>query len=69
MDFANNRIRAGMDRVAAIRQSAHERFRPIVMTTLAMVAGMLPLALALEPGRAAAALGVVVIGGLLARCC
>ena len=66
VDFANNRIRAGMDRVAAIRQSAHERFRPIVMTTAAMVAGMLPLALALEPGSAQRqSLGVVVIGGLL----
>jgi HAE1 family hydrophobic/amphiphilic exporter-1 len=66
VDFANNRIRRGIDRVAAIRQSAHERFRPIVMTTAAMIAGMLPLALALEPGSAQRqALGVVVIGGLL----
>ncbi|HTX59304.1 MAG TPA: efflux RND transporter permease subunit, partial [Verrucomicrobiae bacterium] len=66
VDFANNRIRAGMDRVEAIRRSAHERFRPIVMTTASMVAGMLPLALALEPGAAQRqALGVVVIGGLL----
>ena len=53
------------DRVRAIRESAHERFRPIVMTTASMVAGMLPLALALEPGSAQRqALGVVVIGGL-----
>jgi HAE1 family hydrophobic/amphiphilic exporter-1 len=66
VDFANNRIRRGMDRIAAIRESAHERFRPIIMTTAAMVAGMLPLALALEPGSAQRqSLGVVVIGGLL----
>jgi HAE1 family hydrophobic/amphiphilic exporter-1 len=66
VDFANNRVRAGMDRVRAIRESAHERFRPIVMTTASMVAGMLPLALALEPGSSQRqALGVVVIGGLL----
>ncbi|MGA8532791.1 MAG: efflux RND transporter permease subunit [Candidatus Tumulicola sp.] len=66
VDFANNRIRRGIDRITAIRQSAHERFRPIVMTTAAMVAGMLPLALALEPGSAQRqSLGVVVIGGLL----
>jgi hydrophobic/amphiphilic exporter-1 (mainly G- bacteria), HAE1 family len=65
VDFANNRVRAGMDRVRAIRESAHERFRPIIMTTASMVAGMLPLALALEPGSAQRqALGVVVIGGL-----
>jgi hydrophobic/amphiphilic exporter-1 (mainly G- bacteria), HAE1 family len=65
VDFANNRVRAGMDRVRAIRESAHERFRPIIMTTASMIAGMLPLALALEPGSAQRqALGVVVIGGL-----
>lgn len=66
VDFANNRIRRGIDRVTAIRESARERFRPIVMTTAAMVAGMLPIALALDPGGAQRqALGVVVIGGLL----
>lgn len=66
VDFANNAIRRGVDRVTAIRQSAHVRFRPIIMTTASMVAGMLPLALALEPGSAQRqALGVVVIGGLL----
>ncbi len=66
VDFANNRIRRGIDKVTAIRQSAHERFRPIIMTTASMVAGMLPLALALEPGSGQRqALGVVVIGGLL----
>ncbi len=66
VDFANHRIRRGVDRVTAIRESAHARFRPIVMTTAAMVAGMLPIALALDPGGAQRqALGVVVIGGLL----
>jgi len=66
VDFANHRIRAGIDRVAAIRESARERFRPIVMTTISMVAGMMPIALALEPGSTQRqALGVVVIGGLL----
>jgi HAE1 family hydrophobic/amphiphilic exporter-1 len=65
-DFANHRIRRGVDRVVAIRESAHARFRPIVMTTCAMIAGMLPIALALDPGGAMRqALGVVVIGGLL----
>ncbi len=66
VDFANHRVRAGADRAAAIRESARERFRPIIMTTMSMVAGMLPLALALEAGGAQRqALGVVVIGGLL----
>jgi len=66
VDFANHRIRRGIDRVTAIRESAHARFRPIIMTTAAMIAGMLPIALALDPGGASRqALGVVVIGGLL----
>lgn len=56
----------GLGKVAAIQQSAHTRFRPIIMTTASMVFAMLPLALALEPGsQVRASLGVVVIGGLL----
>ena len=55
-----------MDRVSAMIESAKERFRPIVMTTCAMIAGMTPIALALDPGGAQRqALGVVVIGGLI----
>jgi HAE1 family hydrophobic/amphiphilic exporter-1 len=66
VDFANHRIRAGIDKVSAIRESAFERFRPIVMTTISMIAGMTPIALALDPGSSVRqALGVVVIGGLV----
>jgi HAE1 family hydrophobic/amphiphilic exporter-1 len=66
VDFANVRARSGLARAAAIRAAASERFRPIVMTTVAMVAGMTPLALALDPGaQAARSLGTVVIGGLV----
>jgi HAE1 family hydrophobic/amphiphilic exporter-1 len=65
VDFANRLRRADPDAVAAVRESALERFRPIVMTTIAMIAGMLPLALALDPGsEAERSLGTVVIGGL-----
>jgi len=65
VDFANARRRAGLDRRAAMREAASERFRPIIMTTAAMIAGMLPLALSLDPGaQAEASLGTVVIGGL-----
>jgi HAE1 family hydrophobic/amphiphilic exporter-1 len=60
VDFAQLKVAAGMDKLAAIRSAARERFRPIIMTT-----GMLPLALALDPGSAAKrSLGTVVIGGL-----
>jgi multidrug efflux pump subunit AcrB len=66
VDFANMRRREGLDRAAAIREAARERFRPIMMTTVAMVAGMTPLALVLDPGaQAARSLGTVVIGGLI----
>jgi HAE1 family hydrophobic/amphiphilic exporter-1 len=66
VDFAAARRREGMDARTAIREAARQRFRPIVMTTIAMVAGMLPLALVLDPGaQAARSLGTVVIGGLL----
>jgi HAE1 family hydrophobic/amphiphilic exporter-1 len=66
VDFAAMRAREGMGRVAAMTEAARERFRPIMMTTIAMVAGMVPLALALDPGaQAERSLGTVVIGGLL----
>ncbi len=66
VDFANHMVLSGMDRVQAMIESAKERFRPIVMTTSAMIAGMTPIALALDPGSAQRqALGVVVIGGLV----
>jgi hydrophobic/amphiphilic exporter-1 (mainly G- bacteria), HAE1 family len=65
VDFANQLRERGLSKFDAIVESAHHRFRPIVMTTLAMIAGMLPLALALDPGsQAERPLGIVVIGGL-----
>jgi HAE1 family hydrophobic/amphiphilic exporter-1 len=65
VDFAELRVHAGMEKVAAMKEAARERFRPIVMTTVSMISGMLPLALALDPGSAAKrSLGTVVIGGL-----
>jgi HAE1 family hydrophobic/amphiphilic exporter-1 len=65
VDFANQMREQGLSKLEAIVESAHARFRPIVMTTIAMIAGMLPLALALDPGsQAERPLGIVVIGGL-----
>ena len=65
VDFAEIKVGAGMQKYDAIRAAARERFRPIVMTTVSMISGMLPLALALDPGSAAKrSLGTVVIGGL-----
>ena len=66
VDFANHMVEGGMDRAGAMVEAARERFRPIVMTTCAMIAGMTPIALALDPGGGQRqALGIVVIGGLI----
>ena len=57
-------MRAGKDRLTALLEAGHKRARPIVMTTVAMVAGMLPVAFAIgDPFRAPMAIGV--IGGLV----
>jgi HAE1 family hydrophobic/amphiphilic exporter-1 len=66
VDYANTLRARGEDELTAIRESAATRFRPIMMTSIAVVAGNLPLALAIEPGsQVRASLGIVVIGGIL----
>jgi len=65
--FAEERRRAGGTALAAGMEGERARIRPIVMTSAAMIAGMIPMALALGEGaEAAAPLGRAVIGGLLA---
>jgi len=65
--FAEANRRAGADALAAARAAATERLRPVLMTSLAMVTGMLPMALAIGRGsQETAPLGRAVIGGLLA---
>lgn len=65
VDFAERRVREGGEPIAAMRESARRRFRPIVMTTVAMIAGMLPLALGETIGAEyRKALGTVVACGL-----
>ncbi|MDQ6767278.1 MAG: efflux RND transporter permease subunit [Candidatus Eremiobacteraeota bacterium] len=66
VDYANQLRERGMERLAAIKESARVRFRPIVMTTAAMVFGMLPLGLGLDHAvQSRKSLGIVVIGGLI----
>ncbi len=65
--FARERRVAGDDRATAIAGAARARLRPIAMTSLAMIAGMIPMALGLGAGGGeATALGTAVIGGLAA---
>jgi multidrug efflux pump len=65
VEFANQRKAAGMNKAVAIRHSAASRFRPILMTSLATILGVLPLALGLGEGaRSRVAMGVAVVGGL-----
>ena len=64
IDHMNKLRAAGLDRTAAILQGNRERLRPILMTTLTLIAGMLPLAMGTGPGaEERRAVAVVVIGG------
>jgi CzcA family heavy metal efflux pump len=64
--FANDERLAGKDQREAALNAGHTRLRPVLMTALAMIIGMLPMALAFgEGGEQNAPLGRAVIGGLL----
>ncbi len=66
VDFAVEMMNHGMEKDEAIYEAGHKRAQPIVMTTIAMVAGMMPIALSLTgDGSWRAPMGVTVIGGLI----
>ncbi|MGE5723191.1 MAG: efflux RND transporter permease subunit [Sphingomonadales bacterium] len=66
VDFALEEMSKGVDKMTAIIDAGHKRAQPIVMTTVAMVAGMIPTAVSLS-GDASwrAPMGITVIGGLI----
>jgi len=66
VSFAREGLAEGLDAPAAALEAGFTRFRPVLMTALAMIIGMLPMAFALgEGGEQNAPLGRAVIGGLL----
>jgi len=66
VDFANQRQREGLSRIDALLEAGQVRLRPILMTTAAMVFGMLPLAIGLGEGsEQQAPMGRAIIGGVL----
>ena len=67
VDFANHARKAGSSVAEALLQAGLVRMRPIIMTTMAMVFGMLPLALAFnDGGEIQAPMGRAIIGGVIA---
>jgi multidrug efflux pump len=66
VEYANQRVARGMDLMEAVVGAASIRLRPILMTTLSTVFGVLPIALGLGAGaESRKPLGVVVVGGML----
>jgi multidrug efflux pump subunit AcrB len=66
VSFARERLQTGVDSVTAALDAGFSRFRPVLMTALAMIIGMVPMSLGVgEGGEQNAPLGRAVIGGLL----
>jgi multidrug efflux pump len=65
VEFANQRKESGMDKLEAISDAAASRFRPILMTSLSTILGILPIALALGEGsESRIPMGIAVVGGM-----
>lgn len=65
VEFANRRQLEGLTKLAAVREAARVRLRPILMTTMATVAGHFPLVLVVGAGAAARnSIGLVLVGGM-----
>ena len=66
VEFANQRKYAGMSKLDSIKYAAAARFRPILMTSMATILGISPLALGLGEGaQSRVAMGITVIGGMV----
>ncbi|MEI7500817.1 MAG: efflux RND transporter permease subunit [Bacteroidota bacterium] len=66
VEFANQRKATGLDKIEAVQRAAISRFRPILMTSSAMILGILPIALKLgASAESRQSLGIAVVGGLI----
>jgi multidrug efflux pump len=66
VEFANQRKQTGMSKLESIKFAAASRFRPILMTSLATILGILPLALGLGEGaQSRVSMGIAVVGGMI----
>ena len=66
VEFANQRKLAGMNKMEAIKYASAARFRPILMTSLSTILGILPLAMGIGEGaNSRMAMGIAVVGGLM----
>lgn len=66
VDYASRYVREGMDRKEAILNAGRLRLRPILMTTFAMLAGTIPVALGIgEAARGRMSMGIAIIGGII----
>lgn len=66
VDYANQLILDGMERNAALVKACRTRLRPILMTSLALIAGMIPIAVGLNEASAMrTSMGVAIIGGII----
>lgn len=66
VEFANQRKASGLSKLDAIKYAAASRFRPILMTSLATILGILPLALGLGEGaQSRVSMGIAVVGGMV----
>jgi hydrophobe/amphiphile efflux-1 (HAE1) family protein len=66
VEFANQRKEAGSNKMQAAKEAAVARFRPILMTSLCTILGILPIALALGSGsQSRVSMGIAVVGGML----
>jgi len=65
VEFANTKQEEGLSKLEAVREAARTRLRPILMTTVATVAGHFPLTLVSGPGAEARnSIGLVLVGGM-----